>query len=359
MANDTEPDAPIEQTDGGGAEGSESAEGKAKKKLPIPAALTPTRRSFLLGALAWGVTVPLTKKVFFSSDPIPQNFTQDVTGQSPAKAYEMLRRGNSRWVKMLGVEPNVNTDRRVDVATNGQLPFAGIVGCVDSRVPPELIFDRGVGDLFVARVAGNIADETIVGSMEFGVEEFDIPLILVLGHSKCGAVNATMAAAHPEGEEHAEEPAPEEVTAGTEALTPEQAAPVEEHASEDTAVTHDTVTHDTVAGEEHASEDTVATEEHTEAVAEEPAAADAHGAAEEELPENQIGSIVDAIMPSALEAATVDEAIRLNVIRTVEALKASELLKRRMEYGVLQIVGGVYDLETGIVDFSIVPLAGE
>ena len=92
---------------------------------------------------------------------------------------------------MKEVDPNVSTDRLMAIS-NGQRPFAGILGCVDSRVPPELVFDRGLGDLFDARIAGAIADDAAIGSLEFGVEEFGVPLVVVMGHSKCGAVTAAV-----------------------------------------------------------------------------------------------------------------------------------------------------------------------
>ena len=76
--------------------------------------------------------------------------------------------------------------------SRGQKPFVGVLGCVDSRVPPELVFDRGLGDIFDARIAGAIHDDAAVGSLEFGVEEFDVPLLVVLGHSRCGAVTAAV-----------------------------------------------------------------------------------------------------------------------------------------------------------------------
>ena len=76
----------------------------------------------------------------------------------------------------------------------GQKPFAIVFGCVDSRVPPELVFDRGLGDVFVIRTAGQVLDDAGLGSIEFGVEELGIPLVMVLGHEKCGAVAATIEA---------------------------------------------------------------------------------------------------------------------------------------------------------------------
>ncbi len=81
---------------------------------------------------------------------------------------------------------------RMQVIAAGQHPFAIILGCADSRVPPEIVFDQGLGDLFVIRVAGNILDDAILGSIEYAVEEFGTPLVVVLGHDRCGAVVATV-----------------------------------------------------------------------------------------------------------------------------------------------------------------------
>ncbi len=94
---------------------------------------------------------------------------------------------------MTEIEPNLSETRLMAVS-QGQKPFVGVLGCVDSRVPPELVFDRGLGDVFDARIAGAIADDAAIGSLEFGVDEFDVPLVVVLGHSRCGAVTATVKA---------------------------------------------------------------------------------------------------------------------------------------------------------------------
>lgn len=94
---------------------------------------------------------------------------------------------------MLGdaAHPNQDVHRRATL-TSGQRPFALIFGCADSRVAAEIIFDRGLGDLFVVRTAGHVADNAVLGSIEFGVEVLEIPLVIVLGHDSCGAVRATM-----------------------------------------------------------------------------------------------------------------------------------------------------------------------
>jgi carbonic anhydrase len=89
--------------------------------------------------------------------------------------------------------PNQSEQRRTAVA-DGQQPFAVVFSCIDSRVPPELVFDRGLGDMFVVRTAGHVLDSAALGSIEYGVEELHVPLILVLGHERCGAVVASMEA---------------------------------------------------------------------------------------------------------------------------------------------------------------------
>ncbi len=108
------------------------------------------------------------------------------------EALEKLRQGNARFIKNVrGAEPILSQVRRADFV-HGQNPFAVILGCSDSRVPAEIIFDQGLGDLFVIRVAGNVVAPSQVGSVEFAMERFDIPLVLVLGHTMCGGVGATL-----------------------------------------------------------------------------------------------------------------------------------------------------------------------
>jgi carbonic anhydrase len=110
---------------------------------------------------------------------------------SADEALNRLLEGNRRFAANKIIAPNRSEARRYEIVT-GQHPFAIILGCVDSRVPPELIFDQGLGDLFVIRSAGQVTDDAILGSIEFGVAELGIPLIMVLGHTKCGAVTATI-----------------------------------------------------------------------------------------------------------------------------------------------------------------------
>ena len=109
---------------------------------------------------------------------------------SADEALNRLLEGNQRFAANKTIGPNRGESRRLEI-TKGQQPYAIILGCVDSRVPPELIFDQGLGDLFVIRSAGQVIDDAILGSIEFGVAELGIPLIIVLGHTRCGAVTTT------------------------------------------------------------------------------------------------------------------------------------------------------------------------
>jgi carbonic anhydrase len=107
-------------------------------------------------------------------------------------ALQRLREGNHRFVHNLSsTEPLATHTRRAELTTY-QEPFAVILGCSDSRVPAELVFDQGLGDLFVIRVAGNIVAPSQIGSVEFAVSRFGTPLVVVLGHSQCGAIQATL-----------------------------------------------------------------------------------------------------------------------------------------------------------------------
>jgi len=108
------------------------------------------------------------------------------------EAMQKLRQGNARFINNVrGAEPILSQVRRADFV-HRQNPFAVILGCSDARVPAEIVFDQGLGDLFVIRVAGNVVAPSQVGSVEFAVESFDIRLVVVLGHTQCGGVGATL-----------------------------------------------------------------------------------------------------------------------------------------------------------------------
>jgi len=111
---------------------------------------------------------------------------------SAREALERLREGNRRFASGARSSDILASQTRRSELAAGQEPFAIILGCSDSRVPAEIVFDQGLGDLFVIRVAGNIVASSQIGSVEFAAERFGTPLVVVLGHSRCGAVLATL-----------------------------------------------------------------------------------------------------------------------------------------------------------------------
>lgn len=113
---------------------------------------------------------------------------------SPELALQQLLDGNARYASDKAERPNQSSLRRMEVATS-QNPFAAVVGCSDSRVPVEVIFDQGVGDLFVVRTAGNLIEDVGIASVEFAVANLGVQLVLVMGHRRCGAVQAAVNAA--------------------------------------------------------------------------------------------------------------------------------------------------------------------
>lgn len=111
---------------------------------------------------------------------------------SPEEAIRRLTEGNRRFADDRMTHPHLGGGRRTELL-EGQQPFAVVLTCSDSRVPPELLFDCGLGDIFVVRVAGNIIDEAALGSIQYAVCHLACPLVVVLGHDKCGAVTAALA----------------------------------------------------------------------------------------------------------------------------------------------------------------------
>ena len=120
--------------------------------------------------------------------------------QSADEAIKLLKEGNARFAVMKMQYPDLDTARRVSVAVQGQKPFAAVLGCSDSRVPVELIFDRGIGDIFVIRVAGNVViGPAVIGSAEYAAEDLGVPVLVVMGHTGCGAGKAAISAAPMDG----------------------------------------------------------------------------------------------------------------------------------------------------------------
>ena len=110
---------------------------------------------------------------------------------TPAQAWLRLQEGNARFINSQSSHPNQDASRRTALVDQ-QNPFAVIFGCSDSRLAAEIIFDLGLGDIFVVRTAGQVIDDAVLGSLEYSVGILDVPLIVVLGHDNCGAITATM-----------------------------------------------------------------------------------------------------------------------------------------------------------------------
>ncbi|WP_375467746.1 carbonic anhydrase [uncultured Nostoc sp.] len=148
-----------------------------------------SRRSlfkFGAGAIATGVLTAGLGSNLLAAEKKPVE--EDIT---PDKALQELLDGNERFAKRKRRNPDQTYSRLVEVA-KGQKPFASILGCADSRVPSEIVFDQGLGDLFVCRIAGNIATTQQIGSLEFGSLVLGTKVIMVVGHKRCGAVQAAI-----------------------------------------------------------------------------------------------------------------------------------------------------------------------
>jgi carbonic anhydrase len=124
--------------------------------------------------------------------------SEPLKGVAPQEALKRLREGNERYVAARLAHPNQTAECRTRVA-GGQSPFAVVLGCADSRVPPEVLFDQGLGDLFVVRVAGNVLDDAGLGSLEYAADHLGVHLLVVLGHERCGAVDAALKGGEAEG----------------------------------------------------------------------------------------------------------------------------------------------------------------
>lgn len=110
------------------------------------------------------------------------------------EAKQLLVEGNQRYVTGKVLNDDLSSSKREDLVKNGQHPFATILTCSDSRVSPEILFDQGLGDVFIIRTAGNVVEPVDIGSIEYGVEHLHTPVLVVMGHSNCGAVKATVEA---------------------------------------------------------------------------------------------------------------------------------------------------------------------
>jgi carbonic anhydrase len=116
--------------------------------------------------------------------------------RTPAKAWKEMLRGNERFVRGEPLHPRQDVERRTELSL-GQAPHAALFGCSDSRLSAEIIFDKGLGDLFVVRNAGQVISDSVIGSLEYAVSVLHVPLIVVLGHDACGAVAAAIDSVQP------------------------------------------------------------------------------------------------------------------------------------------------------------------
>jgi carbonic anhydrase len=204
---------------------------------------------------------------------------------TPAQAWARLDAGNRHWVSGRLDHPDQDTGRRAQVAAR-QDPFATVLCCIDSRVPPETVFDQGVGDLFAVRTGAQVMDGLITASVEYGPLENGTPLIVVMGHQRCGAVTAAVRAIR--GAEHL----PGHLDAIVQRLRP---------------------------AFHRATSTTPATE----------------------------GSV--RADDAAAEAALIDQVIRAQISRTVRSLAHDGPLAGLVSQGDLGIVGAYYDLDSGVV----------
>ncbi len=123
--------------------------------------------------------------------------TESTTRTTPREAWNEMVRGNERFIAGEPSHPRQDVERREQVAL-GQAPHATLFGCSDSRLAAEIIFDKGLGDLFVVRNAGQVISDSVIGSLEYSVAVLDVPLIVVLGHDECGAVAAAIDSLQPD-----------------------------------------------------------------------------------------------------------------------------------------------------------------
>lgn len=146
-------------------------------------------RRFFLGSACYGAVATLTLPLL----RLPPAFAQEhsITHLTPDEALALLKDGNRSFLTDAPYRNAEGRERRIEVA-RGQTPFAVLVSCSDSRVPPELLFGRGLGELFIVRNAGNTVDTTALGSIEYAILELGVPLVVVLGHERCGAVAAAV-----------------------------------------------------------------------------------------------------------------------------------------------------------------------
>lgn len=296
----------------------------------------PTRREAIFlgvgGVLGGVLGVAGGKRSAGPAAPLVGADRDDAAELDYKQARQLLEEGNARFVAGAPTRPEQSLMRRAVVA-EGQNPFAVVLSCADSRVPPEVLFDQGLGDLFVVRSAGEVVDRAVLGSLQYGVDHLATPLLVVLGHSGCGAVGATVDAVK------------EEAKAARKAAA---AGGAEGEADGDAAPSADGEAHPARAG---AGAVVV------------PAGLSASGSAagggEEAQEGSAVGDLVAAIKPAVVEAGQIgtkdddllEVAIAVNVERVVESLKNDPVIGKAVSRRAVKVVGAVYDLATGEVEW--------
>jgi Carbonic anhydrase len=152
-------------------------------------------RRFLCGCIPLAATSVIATSQVFAAKAECTVYTADrQRALSPDEAIGLLKEGNERFAS--GRTVNCDLLAQAKETANGQAPFAAIVGCMDSRVPPELVFDQKIGDVFSVRIAGNFVEENIIGSLEFATKVTGVRAIVVLGHNSCGAIRGAIDNVH-------------------------------------------------------------------------------------------------------------------------------------------------------------------
>lgn len=235
-------------------------------------------------------------------------------GPTASDSVTRLKAGNARFVANPAAPLPIDASQRAAAATS-QSPFAGILSCADARVPPELVFHAGLGDLFVVRSAAQVTDKSVLASLEHAVDRLRVPLIVVMGHESCDLVKGTAGPSGSHSTEHAPSPAPAHGAA---------------HAS--------------APGGAHPGQH-------------EAAAPAGHGAGH--ATESNMEYLARQIRPAITRTASVPPDVRLRaaILENVEEqinelLEGSPLLKRKAEAGELALVGAYYELTSGSVHFS-------
>ena len=140
----------------------------------------------------------MTIALIAAATVIMASASEEAGSITPELALQQLMEGNLRYAEGNASHPHQSPERRAELIS-GQQPFAVILGCSDSRIPPELIFDQGLGDVFVIRTAGEVVDNASLASIEYAVDHLGVPLVMVLGHDSCGAVTAAVQGGEAEG----------------------------------------------------------------------------------------------------------------------------------------------------------------